>query len=64
MTLGTSYLTGRTLAGNMTKPGESVSARRDEMTPIDARLAYALDVFEIDDVGDDPHMLRREARRP
>jgi hypothetical protein len=34
------------------------------MTTIDARLAYALDVFELDDVGDDPHMLRREARRP
>jgi hypothetical protein len=38
------------------------------MTTIDARLAYALDVFELDDVGDDAldeeAVVKREARRP
>ena len=38
------------------------------MTTIDARLAYALDVLELDDVGDDAlhkeAVERRKARRP
>ena len=38
------------------------------MTTIDARLTYAPDVFEFDDVGDDvvpeEAVERREARRP
>ena len=38
------------------------------MTTIDARLAYAPDVFELDDIGDDAlheeAVERREARRP